>query len=65
MKVKLFRTKAELVTLFVIAISVSWVFTPIVEHIYESTDWSKFSITEITDRVEEYREDLRNEKNVD
>lgn len=63
MRIKLFRTKAEIVTLFVIAFSISWLFTPIIEHIYTTTDWNDFSITEIADRIQEYRDDLKQDRN--
>lgn len=63
MKIKLFRTKAEIITLFIIAFSISWLFTPIIEHIYSTTDWNDFSITEVANRVQEYRDDLKQDKN--
>lgn len=65
MKTKLFRTKAELITLFVIAISISWVFTPIVEHIYETTHWEKISIEEFNKKIDEYREETRNSQKIE
>lgn len=65
MKTKLFRTKAELITIFIISISISMVFTPIAEHIYKTTNWEKISIEEISKKLNDYKEKTINSQEID
>lgn len=65
MKTKLFRTKAELITIFVISMSISMVFTPIAEHIYKTTNWEKFSVEEISKKLSDYKEKTINSQKID
>lgn len=55
----LFKTKAEWIMLFVLAYTISMIFSPIAEHIYTTTDWSQFTISNIAERYKEGQEKIQ------
>lgn len=51
-----FKTKAEIYTLFFIVVLSTLLLTPVINNAIESVDWSNYSYSSLTKRIDENKE---------